>query len=68
LKQFYDQPIWEQFRDGTRAAVESMGATFLDASIWVPDAQLFDDHLHLSKVGANQFSQLLATHLIRATN
>lgn len=68
VKEFYDQPIWKQFLNGTRAAVESAGATFLDASIWVPDAQLFDDHLHLSRVGANQFSQLMATHLIRATN
>jgi hypothetical protein len=68
LKQFYDQPIWEQFRNGTRAAVERAGATYLNASTWIPDDQLFDDHLHLSSAGANQFSQLLATHLIRPTN
>jgi hypothetical protein len=68
LKQFYDQPIWEKFRMKTRLALEGSGATYLNASAWIPDDALFADHLHLSDEGARQFSQLLARQLVHQQN
>jgi hypothetical protein len=65
LKRFYSQPIWETFRADMKMAVQSAGAAYLNASAWIPDSDLFEDHLHLSKAGASQFSQLLAQHLIQ---
>lgn len=65
LRTFYEEPIWEKYRLMTRVAVESEGAAYVDASEWIPDRARFADHLHLSKAGAKQFSQLLAKYLIR---
>ena len=68
VKRFYDQPIWQEFRAKTRLAVESTGATYMNASAWIPEEGLFADHLHLSGEGAKQFSQLLAKHLVQQPN
>jgi hypothetical protein len=65
IERFYEHPIWEQFRAGTRAAVEGAGATYINASNWVPKKELFADRLHLSTEGAKLFSQILATQLTR---
>lgn len=65
VKQFYAEPVWETFRARTRAAVQRAGASYLNASAWIPDSNLFQDHLHLSKEGARQFSRLLAEHLVQ---
>jgi lysophospholipase L1-like esterase len=51
-----------------RAAVQTEGATYLDASGWIPDADLFADHLHLSKEGAKQFSRHMAEYLLAQSN
>jgi hypothetical protein len=63
-ERFYNEPIWKTFRTETRRAVESTGASYLDASLWITDEHLFEDHLHLSKEGAKQFSEVLAERLI----
>jgi hypothetical protein len=65
LKQFYSQTLWEEFRRRNRAAVERAGASYLNASQWVPDADDFQDHLHLAPSGAARFSRLLAEQLLR---
>ncbi len=64
VKKFYTQPIWQKFRAATRIAVEDAGATYLNASGWLPDGALFPDHLHFSKEGAHEFSRLLARYLM----
>ena len=64
FKRFYEEPIWGRFSARTRGAVESAGARFVDASSWVRDDRLFEDHLHLSKQGAKEFSRILAEHLM----
>jgi hypothetical protein len=65
LKRFYDQRIWEEFRSDTRLAVGENGATYLNASAWIPDAGLFSDNLHLSQEGAQRFSQMLTKYLMK---
>ncbi len=62
---FYDQPVWEQYSTKSREAVEREGATFLDASRWIPEDSLFADHVHLTDNGAVKFSRLLASYLIK---
>lgn len=64
LARFYDEPTWQEYRAKTRSAVEGMGASYLDASRWIPEETLFQDHLHLSKAGAATFSHFLAEYLL----
>lgn len=64
VKRFYDQPIWEAFRIQNRRAVERAGASYLDASHWIPADADFQDHVHLSRSGAAKFSRLLAEQLL----
>ena len=65
FSRYYSQPIWDEFRRGTRLAVERMGASYINASAWTPDASLFVDPLHLSKEGAKQFSERLARQMLQ---
>jgi hypothetical protein len=65
MARFYSQPIWETLRAKTKAAVESAGAVYINASTWIPGADLFEDPLHLSDEGARQFSRLLAERLLQ---
>ncbi len=67
-KQFYDQPVWGEFRAQTRAAVERAGAAYIDAGSWIPDDSDFQDHLHLSRLGAERFSRKLAEHMLERGN
>jgi len=64
IKRFYDQPIWADFRTKTRQYVERTGASYLNASTWIQDKSMFEDHLHLSAAGAHDFSQRLAEYLL----
>lgn len=65
VSRFYALPAWTAFRTRTRAAVEMAGGSYLDAGAWLPHAELYDDHLHLSAEGASLFSEQLARHLAR---
>jgi ribosomal protein S14 len=67
-ERFYSLPVWEKFRAGTQAAVESAGATYLDASAWMPDGPLLLDHVHLSRPGGTEFSRRLATIVLQSGN
>jgi len=62
---YYDLPAWKAFRTQDRLAVERAGAAYIDASLWIPDAGDFQDHLHLTAPGAARFSRLLAQELLR---
>jgi hypothetical protein len=62
---YYGQPIWDEFRKGTRSAVERMGASYINASAWTLDPSLFVDRMHSSKDGAKQFSRLLARQILQ---
>jgi hypothetical protein len=64
LERFYDQPVWEQFARLNRTAVERAGATYIDASRWIPEEADFQDHLHLSESGGKRFSRLLAEQIL----
>jgi hypothetical protein len=64
IKRFYNQPIWSDLRTQTRQRVERVGASYLNASTWVPDESMFVDHLHLSAAGGRKFSQRLAEFLL----
>jgi len=68
MTRFYALPVWDEFRTGTRLAVERAGATYLNASAWIPSAGLFSDRVHLSEEGATEFSRMLAAYLIRRPN
>jgi len=64
---FYDLPAWSEFRQDTRQAVERLGASYIDASRWIPDESQFQDHVHLGPSGGAQFTRLLAERLLTAT-
>jgi hypothetical protein len=65
LSRFYNQPVWGEFRYKTKQAAEAAGATYLDASRWMSEGELFVDHVHLSAEGARKFSGTLAGNLFR---
>jgi len=64
VKTFYELPVWSEFRRATRQAVERAGASYIDASHWIPEESQFDDHVHLGPSGAVRFSRLLAERLL----
>ena len=63
LRTYYSQPVWREYRARTREAVLRSGATYLNASDWVSDSNLFADNLHLTKHGAQFFSDRLGAYL-----
>ena len=64
VRMFYDQPQWS---GGYRAHLQQMlgglGAGYIDASHWLPDESSFEDPLHLSYAGAEEFSYRLGVYL-----
>jgi hypothetical protein len=66
VKTFYDLPAWKELRRVNQQAVESLGASYIDASHWIPSEDQFQDHVHLGPTGAAQFSRLLADRLLGA--
>jgi hypothetical protein len=67
VKTFYDLPAWEEFRRFNRQAVGRFGASYIDASHWLPDENEFQDHVHMGHSGAVKFSRMLAERLVAAT-
>lgn len=65
VRRFYDLDIWKQFRIQNRLAIERAGASYVDASHWLPDDGAFQDHVHLGRSGAAEFSRRLAEELLR---
>lgn len=58
----YDTDAWHAYTAYVATEVRAAGATFLDASAWMPDSA-FSDPLHLGTQGAREFSQRLTREL-----
>jgi hypothetical protein len=67
VKRFYDQPMWEEYSVGNRAAFDRAGLAFIDASRWIPNANDFQDNFHLAATGASKFSRLLAEQILASS-
>jgi hypothetical protein len=63
VKLFYDQPAWNGYRTHLKNMLGGLGATYIDASHWMPQESSFIDPLHLSWDGAQEFSQRLGDYL-----
>jgi hypothetical protein len=66
VSKFYSQPVWRELRARIREAGQNRGATYLDASQWMPRPDQFADHLHLSDAGATEFSAKLAHWMLKS--
>jgi hypothetical protein len=67
VRLFYDQPQWSGgYRAHLRQMLAGIGANYIDASHWMPDENSFEDPLHLTYLGAQEFSRHLGEFL-RAT-
>ena len=60
---FYTLEAWDKYRDHLRKLVEAQHATYLSAADWIPEADEFADHLHLTPAGAQDFSRRLAAKI-----
>ncbi len=63
VETFYRLAAWQQYTNRLRDILAEQGVAFIDASNWIPSEQEFADHLHLSPIGANQFSEELGSRL-----
>jgi hypothetical protein len=64
VRMFYDQPEWAAgYRVHLQQMLGDLGATYIDASHWMPDENAFADPLHLTYDGAQEFSRHLGTYL-----
>jgi hypothetical protein len=57
---YYDTPEWAAYREYVAAEVRRAGATYVNASDWMPE-EAFEDGMHLSSAGAAAFTVRLAT-------
>jgi hypothetical protein len=64
---FYDQPEWAGYRAHLQDMLGGLGATYVDASHWIPEETAFADPLHLTYEGAQQFSRRLGEYLRNAS-
>jgi hypothetical protein len=60
---FYDQPEWAGYRAHLQSMLGDLGATYVDASHWMPEETAFADPLHLTYEGAQEFSRRLGEYL-----
>jgi hypothetical protein len=64
VQMFYDQPDWATgYRAHLQHMLGDLGATYIDASHWMPDENAFEDPLHLTYAGAQEFSHRLGEYL-----
>jgi hypothetical protein len=61
--QFYDTACSSRYRTRIGSLLEPYRANFTDANAWIQDDSLFEDPLHLSDSGAEQFSRRLGSTL-----
>lgn len=67
VQMFYDQPEWATgYRAHLKEMLGALGATYIDASHWIPEETAFADPLHLTYEGGQQFSQRLGEYLRNA--
>ena len=60
---FYDNVWWQEYVAHVRMLLAAYLVTFVDASHWILDETQFDEPLHLSERGAEEFSRRLGTEL-----
>jgi hypothetical protein len=63
VQMFYDQPEWAGYRAHLQGMMDDLGATYIDASHWMPAENAFEDPLHLTYEGGQQFSRRLGEYL-----
>jgi hypothetical protein len=64
VRMFYDQAEWSGgYRTHLRQMLGDLGAGYIDASHWMPDENSFEDPLHLTYAGAQEFSRHLGEYL-----
>jgi hypothetical protein len=64
---FYDQPEWAGYREHLQGMLGDLGATYIDASHWIPEESAYADPLHLTYEGGQQFSRRLGEYLRTAS-
>lgn len=62
-RNFYDTESWRRYRAHLQTLAASQNALYLNASDWIADDALFQDHIHLNSDGATVFSRKLAQAL-----
>jgi hypothetical protein len=68
VQMFYDQPEWAAgYRPHLQQTLGDLGATYIDASHWIPEETAYADPLHLTYEGAQEFSQRLGEYLRNTT-
>jgi hypothetical protein len=68
VQMFYDQPEWAAgYRPHLQQMLGDLGATYIDASHWIPEETAYADPLHLTYEGAQEFSQRLGEYLRNTT-
>jgi hypothetical protein len=63
VETFYRLAAWKQYTTRLREILAAQNVAFIDASNWIAREQEFADHLHLSPIGASQFSEELGNRL-----
>jgi hypothetical protein len=63
VETFYRLAAWQQYTSRLRDILAEQNVAFIDASNWISSEQEFADHLHLSPLGASQFSEKLGSRL-----
>jgi hypothetical protein len=66
VETFYDEPAWDGYRTHLKNMLSGLGATYIDASHWMPEPSSFIDPLHLSWEGSQAFSRRLGEYLRNA--
>jgi hypothetical protein len=66
VRTFYDEPAWDGYRSHLREMLGGLGATYIDASHWMPEESSFIDPLHLSWEGSKEFSRRLGEYFRNA--
>jgi hypothetical protein len=63
VQMFYDQPEWAGYRAHLQSMLGDLGATYIDASHWIPEETAYADPLHLTYEGGQEFSRRLGEYL-----
>ncbi|HET9804294.1 MAG TPA: hypothetical protein VFP96_13740 [Candidatus Acidoferrum sp.] len=64
-RDFYDSDSWRRYRSHVQSLLAAQNAIYLNASDWIPDDALFQDHIHLNSTGATVFTRKLAQELMQ---
>jgi hypothetical protein len=65
-RMFYSRPLWQKYQDAVDVLAGRRGIRVIDASNWMTSEDDFDDHLHMTKAAAHEFSIRLGSELVIA--